>query len=177
MNKNKDMKEVWKPLYINREKTYYEISDTGIVISNYAGKRKTRKVHDNCHGYLGLKLMHKRKEYTRRIHRLVAENFIENPLNLPEVNHINHDKRDNRKDNLEWGTKKHNAKEAAKYGKLSRGGRKLPPKPIGKYFAGILLKKYPSLGSVVKDGYPRISVDRAAQKNKNYKGFYWKFIE
>jgi hypothetical protein len=171
-----NIEEIWEPVMFKGEKTYYEISTNGRISSNYGSKIKIRSSHDNHHGYLGITLSHKSEKFSRKIHRLVAEAFIPNPENLPEVNHKNHNKYDNRKVNLEWGTKKHNSEEAAKFGKLTRGKRKLPPKPIGKYFAGILLKKYPSIGSVTKDGYPRISVDRAAQSGKNYKGFFWKFV-
>ena len=43
-----------------------------------------------------------------RVHRLVAEAFLENPLNLPEVDHINHNRGDNRLENLRWVTRKEN---------------------------------------------------------------------
>lgn len=54
----------------------------------------------------GAPLMH------RRVHRLVASAFIGNPNNLPEINHINHIKDDNRVENLERRTTEYNLQEA-----------------------------------------------------------------
>lgn len=51
------------------------------------------------------------------IHRLVAIHFVPNPNNLPEVNHIDLDKTNNRADNLEWVTRKQNAQHAHKLGR------------------------------------------------------------
>jgi hypothetical protein len=166
----------WRGVLLKEQQSYYYVSRCGLIGSTYGRKWRVRKTHDNRNGYLALTLAYKGTDYTVRVHRLVALAFIPNPNDLPEVNHINHDKYDNRVINLEWATEDYNAQEAAKYGKLSRGSRKLPPKPVGKYFAGILLKTYPSLGRVKKDGYPRISVDRAANSGKIYQGFYWKFL-
>lgn len=63
----------------------------------------------NNNGYLVVSLVNntgKRKTY--RVNRLVANAFLPNPLNLPDVCHRNEDKLDNRLVNLKWGTHKEN---------------------------------------------------------------------
>lgn len=59
-------------------------------------------------GYLQVKLKKGGKWYYRRVHRLVAEAFIPNPDNLPQVNHKNGNKKECFSDNLEWMTNKEN---------------------------------------------------------------------
>lgn len=84
----------------------YEIYEDGSIISLYTNKPLCQWV-DNV-GYLQVRLKKNGKNYYKRVHRLVAEHFIENPNNLPQVNHIDGDKTNNNINNLEWTNNKKN---------------------------------------------------------------------
>lgn len=56
----------------------------------------------NAHGYLRIGIIINNKQYSKLTHRLIAETFIPNPLNLATVDHINGIKTDNRVENLQW---------------------------------------------------------------------------
>lgn len=79
-------------------------------------KGKLLKIHDNGKGYLKVDLCKDGKQKRFFIHRLVAGTFIENPNNLPQVNHINGNKKDNRVENLEWVTASTNVNHAVAMG-------------------------------------------------------------
>ena len=76
------------------------------------GRERILKPATDKKGYLRFGLMKNSKLYTKKGHRLVAENYIPNPNNYPQVNHINGIKNDNRVENLEWCTNKQNAHHA-----------------------------------------------------------------
>lgn len=84
----------------------YLVTECGKVYSKISQRFLTPTLNDS--GYLVLGLAYK----TKRVHRLVAEAFIENPHCKPEVNHIDGDKTNNHKDNLEWVTSKENKEHA-----------------------------------------------------------------
>jgi len=67
-------------------------------------------------GYFRLHLIREKKQKNCYIHRLVAEAFIPNPLNLPQVNHKNGIKIDNRVVNLEWCTNLENMQHSTRLG-------------------------------------------------------------
>lgn len=96
----------------------YQISNLGRVKSlprkvkqsngyEYNIKERFLKISLHLNGYSGITLNSNGKKRFL-IHRLVAEHFIENPNNLPQVNHKDLDKTNNKKDNLEWCTKSYN---------------------------------------------------------------------
>ena len=78
----------------------------------HKGKEAILKPSTDKKGYKRVGLMKNGKLITKKVHRLVAENYIPNPNNLPQVNHINSIKHDNRVDNLEWCDSKYNTKHA-----------------------------------------------------------------
>lgn len=95
----------------------YEVSVYGEVYS----KRSERLLSpgDND-GYLCVVLCKDAKMYTKKIHRLVAETFIPNPMGKQEVNHKDGVKRNNRLTNLEWCTREENIQHAVRNGLQKR---------------------------------------------------------
>lgn len=97
--------EVWRGI---KDYPGYYVSSHGRVKSTKQGGRILRPAIDS-YGYLIVRLCNEVGKKTRTIHRLVAEAFVQNPSNKPEVDHINTIRTDNRAENLRWVTSKENA--------------------------------------------------------------------
>lgn len=81
---------------------------------NYRAKFLKLYLHKSGYLTVGLNVFGKIRRY--RVNRLIAQHYILNPQNLPEVNHKDGNKLNNNKDNLEWCTYDHNLKHAMENG-------------------------------------------------------------
>ena len=110
------MKEIWKPV-VGFETTH-QVSNLGRVKSlprKYVKKEKIIK-QTITRGYCTFSLNKDAVQVGKLVHRLVAEAFIPNPENKPEVNHKDLDKTNNKASNLEWCTKIENMQHAIRLG-------------------------------------------------------------
>ena len=98
------MKEIWKTI---SDFNNYEISSLGNVRNITTGK--VLKPILISTGYYQVVLYKQNKRYRKLIHRLVADAFLENPENLPQINHRDEDKANNAVSNLEWCSASYNA--------------------------------------------------------------------
>lgn len=109
--------EIWKD--IEGYEGLYQVSNLGRVrsLDRYTkGKNNSKifkkgkllKISQNQHGYNIVQLWNKQKCFQTGVHRLVAQAFIPNPNNLPQVNHKDENKINNCVDNLEWCSAEYN---------------------------------------------------------------------
>ena len=88
--------ERWSPI----PNTHYSISSEGRVRNDETNKMKSMDATSD--GYHKVDLYSNGKRTSVRVHRLVAEAFIPNPNELPQINHIDGNKENNNVKNLEW---------------------------------------------------------------------------
>ena len=121
------MIEIWKP--VPEYEGLYEVSNFGFVrsldrtvlqknafgtISEHFYRGRNMKMRKSSNGYLYFSVNDRDRKKSLKPHRLVALLFVDNPLGLPEVNHKDGDKTNNRFDNLEWVTSSENKQHALK---------------------------------------------------------------
>lgn len=163
------MVEIWKD--IKCYEGYYQVSNLGNVKNSRTGR--LIKPHKKC-GYLQLLLCKNGKIKHHLVHRLVAEAFIQNPDNLPIVNHVDENKINNCVDNLEWCTQKYNIN----YGTSLQKRTISKSKPVEQYtIDGQFITEYQSAAEAErKIGIGNSHINACCQgKRKSAGGFIWKF--
>lgn len=165
--------------------TQYEVSDDGRVFSTdykRTGKRGEIKPSQDKDGYYQVNLHFEGKSVCIKVHRMVAECFIDNPNNYPFINHKNEVKTDNRVKNLEWCTRNYNRN----YGTCSqRIGKALVNRPNqSRKIAqldkdGNVIQIFPSVNEAIRQLKISESNLRSccSGKQKTAGGFRWKYVE
>lgn len=115
-----DIEEIWKPISFLENK--YEVSNMGRI--RHSKTKRVRKLYKGKRGYLVFSCMINGKRKLVNVHKCVAIEFIPNPNNLPQVNHIDGNKSNPRMDNLEWVTASENNLHARRTGLHTSDGDK-----------------------------------------------------
>lgn len=163
----------------------YIITDTGDVYSIVGHIKKIKPY--NSRGYLRVTLSKNNVNTHKSVHRLVAEAFIPNPGNKPQVNHKNGIKTDNRVENLEFCTASENTKHA--FDVLGRKANKPWLNKFGKdnYLSKLVLQIQD--GKIIAEFYGTQEAERKTNiKSSNIRkcckgirntagGYQWKYKE
>lgn len=167
------MEEEWKVI---KDYPMYEISTLGRVRSYKSryGRRAIPKIMSNKIDKIGYSFIHLINENGRkplRIHRLVAEAFIDNPDNLPEINHLDENKQNNCKSNLSWCSRIDNVRYSKIWKKLERR--------VNQYDSDhVFLKTWCSLSEAARSiGVTPCSIWSALKNNWKSGGFYWNYTD
>lgn len=166
----------------------YKVSNHGEVWSERS--QKLLKKGKGGRGYHNVVLTKNKKRKTFYIHRLVANNFIDNPLEKPCVNHIDENKTNNHRSNLEWCTYEENMnwgtaieriKETRKYSSKWKEAHERRTTKLSKPIIGVNINdgkiiEFPSINEVGRNGYQQSSiwmcVNGRQSVHKGYKWFY-----
>lgn len=154
----------------------YFVSDKGEVKSFAKGEKilKQHKALNNC--YMVNVYYDDGSHRFRTVHRLVAEAFIPNPNNLPQINHKDENRANNSIINLEWCDGKYNSN----YGTGHTRQTMACSKPCAQFTSGgEFVATYPSLIEASrKTGISQSSIGRACKKKIELGGgFKWEYVE
>lgn len=175
-----NIQEEWRD--ITGYEGYYQISNLGRVksLDRVVIGKDGRKFHYKCQimkpgihykGYILVKLCIDSKQKCYKVHRLVAQAFIPNPDNLPQVNHKDEDKTNNRVENLEWCTNEYNNKYGTRIERTSK-------RVLQYTLDGKLVKEWPSTRECERSGFKHAGVSACCigkKYHKTYKGYIWKY--
>lgn len=178
--------EVWKD--IAGYEGLYQVSNLGRVksLDRFArvkgngmqlkkGRIMAQKIRSKSYPYLCVTLSRNNKTVVRPVHRLVAESFIPNLENKPQVNHIDENKTNNRADNLEWATPHENMHHNNLVGRINRTAEK----PVNAYDKqGNLVFSFSSITEAEKKGFSRSAISQNINgRSKTSGGYVWKLAE
>ena len=90
--------------------SFHYVNKKGEIVNKYNENVKPR----NVNGYFMVSICKNKQKKDLYIHRIVAELYLPNPDNLPEVHHKDNDKSNNNIDNLQWTTKSMNCRMSSK---------------------------------------------------------------
>ncbi len=191
------MEEIWKD--IKDFEGLYQISNLGRVKSleridksNHLVKEKILKIFKTRNGYLKVVLCKNGKQKNYDIHRLVAQAFITNPDNLPQVNHKDENKENNCVWNLEFCSCSYNTNYGTRNQKVSEKmtNGKLSKKVLQYDLEGNFIREFPSLMEVKRQfGYELNNISKCCRggyfdKRRNKwvnvsqsQGFKWRYKE
>lgn len=169
MNENN---EVWKDIL--GYEGHYQVSNKGRVKSLKLGKERILKPRRDVGGYLQVYLCKNGDKKWCLVHRLVAQAFIPNSNNLPQINHKNEDKTDNIVENLEWCSAKYNNN----YGTHIQRIAEKTSKPVLQYTKdGKFIQEWKSVMDVERNlGYFQSAISACCLgKLKSAYKFVWKY--
>lgn len=115
--------EIWEPVIGWEDR--YAVSNYGRLKGFWIKPFRLCRIqvhNDEFKKYLVIALCKNKKKYKTGVHRLVAQAFIPNPEDKPEVNHIDGDKQNNRVENLEWVTGSENMRHSFANGRKPKRG-------------------------------------------------------
>ena len=143
-------------------------------------KEKILKQSFERNGYVRVGLSKNGKVKSYYVHVLVAEAFIPNPDNLPEVNHIDENKMNNKVDNLEWCDHNYNSNHGTRAERISEANTNnvKVSKPVLCVETGIVYPSVHEAGRQMNLDFSEIArVCRGYRNRKTAGGYHWKFVK
>ena len=137
-------------------------------------KERTLKQGKDRNGYLQVVLHKHGKPYTYKVHRLVAIEFLDNPENLPCINHKDENKQNNNIENLEWCDVKYNNNYNDRQIKISQKRKR---SVIQTDLLGNFIARYDSIKSAAKavNGCAGHIIYCCKGKWKRHKNYMWEY--
>lgn len=181
--------EIWKDvegfigLYKISSKGRLKSLGNGKSTNMSNGQERIIKPSRKNNGYLEIKMFKDGQRHYKHLHRLVAEHFIMNDQNKPQVNHKDGDKTNNKSSNLEWVTPSENQIHAIKLGLTNHksGSDNALSKPIAQYsLDGQLIRTWESINQVKRElGYNSVGIIGCCKKKRKHKTAYkfkWAYV-